>query len=109
MTGPGTEAQVKPMNSQPEAVLESEADILTSLDVAAIAADAVGVEKILGKESGKTNREVAALVIRKNLVVDVPRRGNVLEVTYKNPDFTLVQPVLRKIIEAYDKKHIETH
>src|SRR3954468_4496900 len=102
-TGPGTDpTAVKPINSQPEGVLESEANILTSLDVAALAVDAIGADKILGKAKGATtNRELAALEIRKNLDVEVPRRGNVLEVTYKNSDITIVQPVLRKVIDAY--------
>src|ERR1041385_7383311 len=65
--GPGTDpSTVKPINSQPEGVLESEANILTSLDVAAIAVDAGGVANILGKGKGTTNRELAALEIRKN-------------------------------------------
>src|ERR1043165_9271875 len=110
-TGPGTDpSTVKPINSQPEGVLESEANILTSLDVAVIAVDAVGADKILGKaKSTATNRELAALAIRKNLDVEVPRRGNVLEVSYKNSDFTVVQQVLRKVIDAYYKKHVEIH
>jgi Mrp family chromosome partitioning ATPase/uncharacterized protein involved in exopolysaccharide biosynthesis len=77
--------------------------------VTGAAAEAVGIEKILGNHVSKTNRELAALIVRKGLDVQVPRRGNVITVAYSNPDITLVQPVLRKVIEAYYKKHVETH
>jgi uncharacterized protein involved in exopolysaccharide biosynthesis/Mrp family chromosome partitioning ATPase len=109
LTAPGNEAQVRQADSRGDGVLESEANIIMSLNVAAAAADAVGVEKVLGKASGKTNREVAALAIRKGLDVEVPKRGNVLDISYRHPDLMVVQDVLKKLIEAYYKKHVETH
>lgn len=110
MTMPGADAQVRSVGfGGGEGVLQSEADIITSLDVAASAADAIGVAKVLGKNSAVTNREAAALAIRRGLTVRVPKQGNVLELSYKHSDVTLVQPILRKIIEGYYKKHVEIH
>src|SRR5439155_14057316 len=68
--------QVKPMSLTSDAIMNSEADILSSLDVIGAAVDAVGAEKILGKNAGTTNRELAALLVRKGLMVDPPQRGN---------------------------------
>jgi uncharacterized protein involved in exopolysaccharide biosynthesis/Mrp family chromosome partitioning ATPase len=108
-TGMPGEANVSHPDSSAAGVLETEANILTSFDVAKEAADAVGVDKVLRTSPGDTNRDVAALVIRKGLNVDVPKRGNVLILTFEHPDKAVVQPVLRSIIQSYYKKHLESH
>jgi uncharacterized protein involved in exopolysaccharide biosynthesis/Mrp family chromosome partitioning ATPase len=104
-----TDAQVRQVDSRGEGVLDTEASILMSLDIAATAAEAVGVDRVLGKGRGMTNREAAAAVIHSGLTVDVPKRGNVLRVSFQHPDGTIVQPVLRSLIQTYYKKHLEIH
>lgn len=106
---PTGDSQIKPADLRGEGIISSEAEILTSLDIAGKVVDAIGVEKILGKESGQTNRDVAAIVLKKNLIAEVPKRGNVLRIVYQHPDPAVAQPVLRQVIDTYFKKHVEVH
>ncbi len=107
-SGPGADAQVKPLDLRGENIMSSEAEILSSLDVASAVVDIIGAEKIVGK-GGITNREAAAVVLSKNLIVQVPKKGNVLNVAFQHTDPTIVQPVLRQVIDSYFKKHVEIH
>lgn len=108
-TKPVGNAQVTSMSLSSAEIMNSEADILSSLDVVAAAVDAVGAEKVLGKNAGTTNREMAALIVRKQLVVDVPQRGNVLRVVMKHRTPEVAQQTLRQLIDAYFRKHVEIH
>jgi len=92
-----------------ENIMGSEAEILSSLDVAAAVVDAIGAEKIVGKGNGSTNRQAAAVILSKNLTVDSPKKGNVLTVVFRHSDPLIVQQVLRQVIDIYFKKHIEIH
>jgi uncharacterized protein involved in exopolysaccharide biosynthesis/Mrp family chromosome partitioning ATPase len=96
-------------DSRGENIMSSEAEIITSLDLAASVVDIVGAEKILGKVSGQTNRELAAIKVKQGLSVDVPKKGNVLRVIFQHRDPEVVQPVLRAVIDTYFKKHVEIH
>lgn len=109
---PGTEKDpmVKPLDVQGVNTMNNEVQIITSLDVLAAVVDAIGVQKFLGKNSGNTNRELAAFYLRRNLVVDVvPKHGNVLSVSYSSTDPQLAQQVVRQLIDSYFKAHVEFH
>lgn len=103
------DAQMKSPDSAGANIINSEIEILTSLDLAAQVADAVGPEKILAKVGGGNERLRAAGVIRRGLTVDVPRRSNVLLLTFRHPDPTVVQPVLSQLTDVYLKRHVEIH
>jgi uncharacterized protein involved in exopolysaccharide biosynthesis/Mrp family chromosome partitioning ATPase len=109
LTGGAPDVQTKQVDSHGEGVLDTEASILMSRDVAAAAAEMVGPEKILGKNARVIDRDRAALAICKDLTVDVPKKGNVLRVVYENPDVNVVQQVLRNLIKTYYLKHVEYH
>jgi uncharacterized protein involved in exopolysaccharide biosynthesis/Mrp family chromosome partitioning ATPase len=109
LSGVAQDAQFKPVDSRGEGVLDTEANILGSLDVAKAAAETIGPQKILGPKAPIIDSERAAMAISKHLTVDVPRKGNVLRVVFEHPDINLVQPVLRTLIEIYYKKHVEFH
>lgn len=90
-------------------IINSEIEILKSLDLAVQVAEAVGPEKILGKGTGETNKYTAAQVLQKNLLVEAPPRSDILRIVFQNPDKDVVQPVLSQLIDAYLRKHVEIH
>ncbi len=105
---PGSGTVVSP-DSRGDNILNTEAEILTSFDLAVQVADAVGPDRILASMGGGSNRLAAASAIRAGLKVDVPRRSNTLRVTFEHPDAELAQSVLRQLIESYKRKHAEVH
>jgi succinoglycan biosynthesis transport protein ExoP len=109
-TGPVAEsADVKSPDMRGETILESEQEILTSLDLSRQVAEAIGPAKILAKAGGGSDADLAAAVINKGLTVDVPRNSSVIHVMFEHPDGTIVQPVLAEIISHYLKTHVEIH
>jgi uncharacterized protein involved in exopolysaccharide biosynthesis/Mrp family chromosome partitioning ATPase len=89
--------------------INTEMEILTSLDLAQQVADLVGPEKILAKAGGGTNRYVAAALIHKNLIPDAAKGSKVIRVTFKHRDPDVVQSVLKQVIDAYLTRHEEVH
>lgn len=104
-----SDAQVKSPDTRGENIINSEVEILTSLDLAYEVVDAVGAENILAGLGGGTNRAAAAGAVKNNLMVEVPRRSNILRVQYQHPDPTVVQPVLSALVDTYLKRHVEIH
>ena len=88
-----------------ETILNSELEILKSLDVAIPVATNFTAERILAKLGGGTNIMRAAGEIRARISVEVPKRTDVIVVTFEHPDRELVQPILAKVIECYQEKH----
>jgi succinoglycan biosynthesis transport protein ExoP len=105
----GETSNVKSPDMRGETIMESEQEILTSLDLSRQVAEAIGPEKILANFDGGTDLNEAAHVINKGLVVIVPRHSSVIHVIFKHPDVTLVQPVLAETINRYLKTHVEIH
>jgi uncharacterized protein involved in exopolysaccharide biosynthesis/Mrp family chromosome partitioning ATPase len=103
------DSQIKPLDSGGANIINSEIVVLTSLDLAALVADAVGPEKILAKLGGGNDRLRAAGVIHQGLLVEVPRNSNVLLITFRHPDAAVVQPVLSQLADTYLKRHVEIH
>lgn len=96
-------------DSRGENILNSESEILKSLDLALRVADAVGPERILAKVHGGTNRHAAAGMIRGGLSVDSPKKSNILKVSFTHPDKTIAQEVLVELVEGYRRRHAEVH
>jgi len=90
-------------------VLITEMEILTSMDLAAEVAGAIGIEKLLPDYQGLVGPSEAARVILSNLLVESVQGGNVLRVNYKNGDPELSKVVLREVVERYFNKHLEIH
>jgi len=103
------DSQVKSPDTRGENIINSEVEILTSLDLATQVADVVGATNILSKLGGGTNRVVAAAVVGAGLRVDVPRRSSIIRVTYDHPDPSVAQEVLRQTVSGYLRKHVEVH
>jgi uncharacterized protein involved in exopolysaccharide biosynthesis/Mrp family chromosome partitioning ATPase len=106
---PGGDSKAVSPDQRGETIINTEVQIITSLDIAEQVADAVGPEKILAKMKGVKDRDAAAGQIERNLTAEPSPLSSVILVTYKNPDPTVVQPVLTAIVDAYLKKHVEIH
>ncbi len=92
-----------------QSVINSEIEILNSLDLAEQVVDNIGPDKILAKAGGGKDRIRAADVVRRGLVVEVPNKSNVMRILFQHPDPDIVQPVLTGLIDSYFKKHAEIH
>ena len=109
-SGPiGDSANTKSPDMRGETIMESEEQILTSLDLAKQVAEAIGPDKILAKAGGGKDLNKAAMAIRRGITVDVPRSSSVILITFQHPDVEVVQPVLREFVDRYLKMHVEIH
>jgi uncharacterized protein involved in exopolysaccharide biosynthesis/Mrp family chromosome partitioning ATPase len=104
-----TDSKVKTPDEGGEHVINTELEILTSLDLALAVAEEIGPDKILAKLGGGANLQAAAGVVRYNVLPEVPKQSNVIRLIFKHPDPAIVQPVLSKLISLYLKKHAEIH
>src|SRR4051794_25459790 len=108
-TAMGENPSIKSPDSRGDNVINSEAEVLTSLDLALQVVDAVGADKILAKLGGGNDRYAAAGVIRQNVGVEVPKKSDILKVVFQHPDREVVQQVLSRLLSFYQKKHVEIH
>ncbi|MDE2107197.1 MAG: hypothetical protein KGL39_58915, partial [Patescibacteria group bacterium] len=92
-----------------ETIMNTELEILTSLDLARQVAETVGPERILALNGGGDDPDRAAAVILKGLTAEIPPNSSVIHIVFKHRDSTIVQPVLNQIIDSYLKKHVEIH
>ena len=108
--GMGENAQIKSPDSRGDNIISSEAEVLTSLDLALQVVDAVGAEED-SFQSWRCKRQVPwrRLMVRRNMLVDVPKKSDILKIVFQHPDKDVVQAVLQKLISFYQKKHIEIH
>jgi uncharacterized protein involved in exopolysaccharide biosynthesis/Mrp family chromosome partitioning ATPase len=106
---PGDDTRLKSPDSRGETIMDSEREILTSLDLSKQVAEAVGPERILAKAGGGKDLNRAAMIVNHGLMVDAPRRSSVIDIVYSHPDVEIVQPVLNEIVRQYLKMHVEIH
>jgi succinoglycan biosynthesis transport protein ExoP len=106
-TADAHDPRIKSPDTRGESIINTELEILTSLDLAQQVADTIGPEKILG--SGERDRFNAGAVVCKNLTAEVPKNSSVIRLTFKHPNREIVQPVLQQVIDLYLKKHTEIH
>ncbi|MDE3098011.1 MAG: hypothetical protein KGJ88_00920 [Verrucomicrobiota bacterium] len=95
-------------------VMDSEVQILTSLDVAETAATNIAAAKpvlfsiLAGGKGGNPIR--AGLAIRNGLAAAPSAKGSsVIVVTFQHRDFRIVQPVLQEVIADYIERQHEIH
>jgi polysaccharide biosynthesis transport protein len=91
-----------------ENVLGSEAEILTSWDLAVQTAEAIGPKRLLPSERAPT-KEAAAKTIAVGLDVSIHKGSNIIFVSYKNHDPQLTTLVLNELVNRYFNKHLEVH
>jgi uncharacterized protein involved in exopolysaccharide biosynthesis/Mrp family chromosome partitioning ATPase len=108
-TTAGSEGQnVQSVDVGGQSIINSEIEILNSLDVAKSVAAIVGPEKILAKKGGGRDPLSAAGVVCSGIEV-APPRASIITVFFKHPDADIVQPVLNAVIHSYMLKHVEVH
>lgn len=106
----GLESQVKtPGAPHTDTLLNSEAAILTSTDLALEVAETIGVERLMGRSGGKATKADAALSIVDGLTAKVLPGTNIISVSYRNDNPKLPMPVLQELVKRYLDKHMEIH
>ena len=88
-------------------IINTELQILTSMDVAEEVATNIGPDKILGKTGASA--VAAAALIKNNLTLEVPNNSDVIRLVFKHRDPVLVRDILSQIIDTYKQRHAEIH
>ncbi|HEX4668110.1 MAG TPA: Wzz/FepE/Etk N-terminal domain-containing protein, partial [Chthoniobacterales bacterium] len=101
-TGGGRNSQMT------DSIIDSEAQILSSWDLAVQTAEAIGPKKLLPNASNPTAIDAAAK-ISEGLGVDVHKGSNILSVSYRDRHPELAPLVLNELITRYFVKHLEVH
>jgi succinoglycan biosynthesis transport protein ExoP len=107
--GAAGDSSIKTPDQRGETIMDSELEILTSLDLAKRVAESVGPEKILSKIGGGNDIGRAALVVQNGLTATVPPSSSVIRLVFRHPDPLVVQPVLTAVIDQYRAMHVEIH
>ncbi|CAN5523982.1 hypothetical protein BH20VER1_BH20VER1_10990 [soil metagenome] len=87
--------------------IASEVEILSSWDLAEQVAGAIGPKRLLPDAKDTPTASQAAGVVSSGLRVEVV--GNILSVSYENPDPELARQVLEELVARYFVKHLEVH
>jgi uncharacterized protein involved in exopolysaccharide biosynthesis/Mrp family chromosome partitioning ATPase len=104
------DSQVTSPDARGENIINSEMEILGSFDLARQVAELIGPDKILPNAGSGTNQlNRAALFIAKHLLLEAPKKGNIIRIVFQHPNPEIVQPVLTQLINGYHKKHVEIH
>ena len=103
----GPDAIIKSTDTGAQGVINSEVEILKSADVASNVAAVVGPQKLLAKRGGGNDRTAATAVVYYGIEVENPKGTDILTISYRHRDKTVVQPVLNALIETYMHKHWE--
>lgn len=109
-SGPPSDATSKLVPDERGAnIMNTEVEILNSLDLSKEVAAAVGPERILAKVGGGNDLGAATGMVRGGLSVGVGAASSVIHIVFRHPDPDIVQVVLREVIERYLKLHVEAH
>ncbi len=103
------DSKIKSPDERGENIINTELEILTSLDLAREVITNIGPEKILAKLGGGADAEKAAAIVRKNVLPEVPKKSDVIRLIFQHGDPEIVQLVLNRLIETYLKRHAEIH
>ncbi|MBI5385054.1 MAG: hypothetical protein HZA90_10250 [Verrucomicrobia bacterium] len=106
---PGSPESQEIRVANPDTIINTEIEILTSRDLTEQVAEVVGPEKILGKVGAKATRVAAGAAIMEGIEVEIPRRSSVLKITFRHPNPEIAQKVLQQLVLAYKQRHKEVH
>ncbi|HVV02314.1 MAG TPA: Wzz/FepE/Etk N-terminal domain-containing protein, partial [Verrucomicrobiae bacterium] len=101
------DAQIRSPDADGPNLLNTEKELIRTLDVATNVAAMIGPERLLRNRG--SNLLAAAGVVCGGLEVEVPFGEPILDVKFKSKQKELVQPVVAALIEAYKRKHQEVH
>jgi polysaccharide biosynthesis transport protein len=103
------ESRVRTPDMRGEAMINSELEIITSMDVAIDVARAVGPEAILGSADRGNDLSAAAAAVKRGTRAAGGRRGNVITISFEHSDRAIVQRVLKELVDQYVRRHVEIH
>ena len=103
----GENANVRTVE-QGDSIINSEMQIITSMDLASQIAEKIGPAVILNNPELAHEKNKAAKIINSGISVSVPRRSSIITVEFSNANSRLVRPVLKELIDLYLAKHLET-
>ena len=106
---PGNGENTVSLNERGNSIIQTEMEILQSLDVVVEAVQTIGAGKILAKAGVGSDTNAAAALISKKLTVESNPDSSVIQVTFQHPDPEMVQSILSEIVARYFKKHAEIH
>ena len=107
VTGPN-DPKVKTPDDRGENIINTEMEILTSLDLARDVATNAATEMLV-KLSKSSSRDEATVAIHRGLLTDVPKKSNVIRLVFQHPDPEVAQWVLVQLIEIYKSRHVQIH
>ena len=106
----GPDGRPAPQTSSGGNVVNSESEIIQSVDLCRQVAESIGPSRILPKSmDGSSNVTAAAAMLFGGLSVEVPKYSNVIKVGMTHPDPEIAQLSLQRLIEFYFKRHAEIH
>jgi uncharacterized protein involved in exopolysaccharide biosynthesis/Mrp family chromosome partitioning ATPase len=92
-----------------ENVIGSEAEILTSWDLAVQVAEAVGPKRLVPELGDGATVTAAAGIVSNGLEVITRPKSDIISVSYKTADPQLATVVLEEVVKRYFTKHLEVH
>lgn len=105
-----SDVDMKSPDQRGETIMDSEVEILTSLDLSRQVVLALGVDKILGRpQIDERDLDRAATVIKRNLTIEVPPMSSVIRIALRHPNGEVAQQGLRELVDRYLKLHMEIH
>lgn len=102
------ETRITTLETRGESIINSELQIITSMDLAYRVAEKLGPGQILGDSARNFDRDAAAKEIRDAIKVSIPSRSTVITIDYSHPNKQLVRPILQELLDGYLTKHLET-
>lgn len=105
----GVEEKIKIPDDRGENIINSEIQILSSLNVCDTVVERLGVEKFAGKGVTNADARVIAVGVQNSIRAEAPRKSNVMLVSYSHPEPEVAKEALEQIVEAYRERHMEVH
>lgn len=102
------EAQMEAGGRSGEQVVNTELEIMRSLDLSASVAESIGVDRILGTAGGSLD-DAAAAILAGLEFKPISKGSNVVYASYQNQDPELAVEVLTAVVTEYSKRHLKIH
>jgi len=109
IVAPGTELKLQSPDESGAGILNSEIEILKSMDNLQHVAQTVGPGRILPKGANPNDVDRAAGMIAKKLRVVPLQRSKIILLEFQHANSEVAHRVLQEVIDAYLKKHDEIH
>jgi uncharacterized protein involved in exopolysaccharide biosynthesis len=107
---PGAESgRVVMLDARGENVLNSEVEILANQNAVEAVVDRIGAQRFPVGATNGAARMRAVVDVMRNLRIDVPKRSNVIRVSYEGPTPELSVEVLSRLVELYLDRHLRVH